>query len=73
MAMWAGVQNESRPMDRCQEMSQMTPTRTLVDANATAHRGQGTTEVATRDDDAGMAAATVEVGAGGARVDMLQD
>ena len=70
--MWAGVQNESLPMDRCQEMSQTTPTRTLVDANATAHRDQGTTRDVALDDVADMATPAVGAGAAGARVDMLR-
>ena len=73
MARWAGVQNESRPMDRCHEMSQRTPTMTLVDANATAHRGQGATEAAARDRGAGTATPAAEVGAAKASVDMLQE
>ena len=32
----------SRPIVRCQEMSRMTPTITLVDANRTAYRNHGT-------------------------------
>lgn len=44
--MWAGVQNESRPMVRCQEMSHIPPTMTLVDANATARSGHVAREVA---------------------------
>ena len=31
----------SRPIVRCQEMSQITPTMTLVEANATAQRNHG--------------------------------
>ena len=46
---------------------------TLVDANATAHRGQGATEDAARDDDAGRAIPTVEVDVAGARVDIPQE
>ena len=36
--MWAGVQNVSRPIERCQEMSQTTPTTTLNAAKALATR-----------------------------------
>ena len=34
--MCAGVQNESRPIVECHEMSQTTPMTTLVAANSTA-------------------------------------
>ena len=37
MTRWAGVQNVSRPIDWCQEMSQCTPTMEQVTA-ATAHQ-----------------------------------
>src|SRR5947209_6174717 len=37
IAMWAGVQNVSRPMDRCQEISQWIPTIAKVTA-ATEHQ-----------------------------------
>ena len=70
MARWAGVQNESRPMDRCQEMSHWTPTMTLVDAKATASSGQGTTDAAVDDAAAGIAARAVGDGAAGANGDM---
>src|SRR5207245_11646583 len=43
MAMWAGVQNVSRPIERCHEMSQMTPTFTLVAAITAAATYHGTT------------------------------
>src|ERR1043166_7477613 len=43
MAMWAGVQNVSRPIERCHEMSQMTPTFALVAAISAAATYQGTT------------------------------
>src|SRR5260370_38244360 len=36
MGRWAGVQNVSRPMERCQEMSHITPTTALVAANTSA-------------------------------------
>src|SRR2546428_13806144 len=42
MARWAGVQKVSRPIVRCQEMSQMTPTITLVEAKRTAYKNHGT-------------------------------
>src|SRR6266571_1404909 len=42
MAMCAGVQNVSRPIVRCHEMSQITPTPVLVAASNTAVRYQGT-------------------------------
>src|SRR3989441_12567834 len=42
MARWAGVQKVSRPIVRCQEMSQVTPTITLVEAKRTAYRNHGT-------------------------------
>ncbi len=35
--MWAGVQNVSRPMERCQEISQWTPVMAQVTA-ATEHQ-----------------------------------
>ena len=40
--MWAGVQNVSRPIVRCHEMSQITPSTTLVEAKSTAQTYQGT-------------------------------
>src|SRR5438445_8200398 len=43
MAMWAGVQNVSRPIERCHEMSQMTPTFALVAAITPAATYHGTT------------------------------
>src|SRR4029077_1761865 len=43
MAMWAGVQNVSRPIERCHEMSQMTPTFALVAAISAAATYHGTT------------------------------
>src|SRR5438445_794099 len=43
MAMWAGVQNVSRPIERCHEMSQMTPTFALVAAITAAATYHGTT------------------------------
>src|SRR5437879_10530778 len=43
MAMWAGVQNVSRPIDRCHEMSHMAPTFTLVAAITAAATYHGTT------------------------------
>ena len=41
MAMWAGVQNVSRPMVMCHEMSQISPTRMLVAPRTTAIRWSG--------------------------------
>src|SRR5690349_11395111 len=57
MAMCAGVQNVSRPMVRCHEMSQITPTIVLVAASNAALRYQGT--VVARE--AGMAVAVIEI------------
>src|SRR5690349_20655242 len=45
MARCAGVQNVSRPMVMCHEMSQMTPTTMLVDANSTAGMCHGMARV----------------------------
>src|SRR5881396_1459879 len=42
MARWAGVQNVSRPMVRCHEISQITPTTALVDASTRALTCHGT-------------------------------
>src|SRR5439155_7589163 len=42
MAPCAGVQNVSRPIERCQEMSQMMPTFALVAATSVAATYQGT-------------------------------
>src|SRR5436309_15873175 len=41
MAACAGVQNVSRPIERCQEMSQMMPTFALVAATSAAATYQG--------------------------------
>src|SRR2546427_11711207 len=41
MAACAGVQNVSRPIERCQEMSQMMPTFALVAATSVAATYQG--------------------------------
>src|SRR5947209_16854815 len=41
MAACAGVQNVSRPIERCQEMSQMMPTLALVAATSVAATYQG--------------------------------
>jgi hypothetical protein len=41
MAMWAGVQKVSRPMERCQETSQCAPMVTEVTASAAHQRYQG--------------------------------
>jgi hypothetical protein len=40
--MWAGVQKVSRPMERCQEMSQWIPTMAHVTAAAAHHTYHGT-------------------------------
>src|SRR5580765_7927824 len=40
MTRWAGVQNVSRPMDMCHEMSQYTPTITHVAPNRTVYACQ---------------------------------
>src|SRR5262245_37173886 len=42
MARCAGVQNVSRPIVRCHEMSHVTPTMTLAEAKSTAYRNHGT-------------------------------
>src|SRR5206468_9767664 len=42
LARWAGVQNVSRPMVRCHEISQITPTTALVDASTRALTCHGT-------------------------------
>src|ERR1017187_7760009 len=44
--MWAGVQNVSRPIDRCHEMSQRSPTTMLVAPSAAAITGPATGEPA---------------------------
>ena len=44
MAMWAGVQNVSRPMERCHEMSQCVPTMAEVTARTEHHTYQGIEE-----------------------------
>src|SRR5580658_8062038 len=41
MAMWAGVQKLSRPMERCQETSQCAPMVTEVTASAAHQRYHG--------------------------------
>src|SRR5262249_17209105 len=45
MAMCAGVQNVSRPIDRCQEISQCTPTMANVTAATEHHTYHGTASV----------------------------
>ena len=45
MAMCAGVQKLSRPMERCQETSQAPPMEDEVTARAPHHMYQGTLEV----------------------------
>src|SRR5690349_12109540 len=54
--MCAGVQNVSRPIERCQEMSQMTPTFALVAATSAAATYHGTTAArgAVRGDGSGV-------------------
>src|SRR5215472_11491736 len=42
MAMWAGVQKVSRPMERCQDTSHCPPMVTDVTARAQHHRYHGT-------------------------------
>src|SRR5271155_3401149 len=42
MAMWAGVQKESRPMERCQETSHAPPIEADVTASAPHQAYQGT-------------------------------
>ena len=44
MAMWAGVQNVSRPMERCHDMSQCVPTMAEVTATTAHHTYQGIAE-----------------------------
>src|SRR6185436_7819733 len=44
MAMWAGVQKESRPMERCQAMSQCVPTIADVTATTAHQTYQGTAD-----------------------------
>src|SRR5690242_3781167 len=59
--MWAGVQNVSRPIERCHEMSQMTPTFALVAATsaATTYHGGAAARVAARP--AGRAVVVIEL------------
>src|SRR5881398_429689 len=52
--MWAGVQNVSRPIERCYEMSQTTPTFALVAAISAAATYQGTRPDAARRGYAGV-------------------
>jgi hypothetical protein len=42
MAMWAGVQNVSRPMERCQEMSHWPPIMAEVTPKTAHQTYQGT-------------------------------
>src|SRR5438046_3555381 len=44
MAMCAGVQNESRPIERCQAMSQCVPTMAEVTASTASQRYHGTAD-----------------------------
>src|SRR5260221_13546220 len=59
MARWAGVRNASRPIVRCQEMSQRRPRMMQVEANVTAASDHGT-----RRDPSGPAANGSEGGNG---------
>src|SRR5258706_15106038 len=46
--MWAGVQNVSRPMERCQEISQCAPTMADVTASTEHHTNHGIAAVSAR-------------------------
>src|ERR1022692_1222712 len=48
MAMWAGVQNVSRPMERCQEMSHWPPIMAEVTPKTAHQTYQGTRSTAVR-------------------------
>src|SRR5579862_336801 len=63
MAMWAGVQNVSRPMERCQEMSHWPPIMAEVTARTEHQTYQGTRSTAERTDVAGTEAIVVVVDA----------
>src|SRR5690349_6433592 len=61
--MWAGVQNVSRPIVMCQEMSHSRPTMMLVDPASIAVRYQGTAAaLSTRGRGAAAAWATDSIG-----------
>src|SRR5437016_13855844 len=64
MAACAGVQNVSRPIERCQEMSQMMPTFALVAATSVAATYQGTGAASGAAGAAGVAAPPIALGAG---------
>jgi len=59
--MCAGVQKVSRPMVRCHEMSQITPTTALVAANSTAQTCQGIASDRGAGTSGAEAAAAIEV------------
>src|SRR5215467_4876240 len=63
MAKWAGVQNVSRPIPMCQEMSQYRPTVVEVTASTDAQRYQGTALVPTEDRSVTVADAGKRMGA----------
>src|SRR5437016_625429 len=63
MAPCAGVQNVSRPIERCQEMSQMMPTFALVAATSVAATYQGTGAASGAAGAAGVAAPLIALGA----------
>src|SRR5437660_12726259 len=63
MAACAGVQNVSRPIERCQEMSQMMPTFALVAATSVAATYQGTGAASGAAGAAGVAAPPLALGA----------
>ena len=68
MAMWAGVQKESRPMDMCQEISQYPPMTTETEAAKRDQMYQGTASVtadrvtATAAEAGGLAGKVVAIG-----------
>src|SRR5438132_2877971 len=64
MAACAGVQNVSRPIERCQEMSQMMPTFALVAATSVAATYQGTGAASGAAGAAGVGAPPLAPGAG---------
>src|SRR5437667_11382396 len=63
MVACAGVQNVSRPIERCQEMSQMMPTFALVAATSVAATYQGTGAASGAAGAAGVAAPLIALGA----------
>src|SRR6266545_7044118 len=62
MQMCAGVQNVSRPMVSCHEMSHTMPTRMHIAANTTAAQGQGARALTCRARVAAGASAGVKTG-----------